>query len=181
MLTHFQKRKLTRYFNILDVNLSGFLERSDFEEIGENLASLRNFEKGSDEYEGVMSAILTIWNNSRSFGEAKNPDEVSLEEWLKHEEKALETEEMIEQYMKKITRGVFDLVDENGDGTIQFREYAQILKAFRVEDGIAEFSFPKLDLNGDGVISKDEFVTVVEQFHLSQDRNAPGNYLFGPY
>ena len=55
------------------------------------------------------------------------------------------------------------------------------MSAFGVAEGIPEWSFKHLDLNGDGKISKDEFVTIVEQFHLSQDRDAPGNFLFGPY
>ena len=85
------------------------------------------------------------------------------------------------QRLATFTRGVFDLVDADGSGEISVEEYTEIMSAFGVAEGIPEWSFKHLDLNGDGKISKDEFVTIVEQFHLSQDRDAPGNFLFGPY
>lgn len=181
MLTPIQKRKLTRYFNILDQNMNGILEESDFREIVENLTTLRGYKKGSEAYQYVENSIMMIWENARAIGQAKNPDFLTLEEWLHHEDVILSDEEIKEGYMRKITRDVFDLVDANGDGVIQFQEYADILKAFRVEDGIAEFSFEKMCPIQDAGISRDEFVSIVEEFHLSQDPASGGNYLFGPF
>ncbi|MGD1702846.1 hypothetical protein [Dapis sp. BLCC M229] len=41
--------------------------------------------------------------------------------------------------------------------------------------------FNQLYLNGDGGITKDELVEFVQQFHGSDDPDAPGNLFFGPY
>jgi juvenile hormone diol kinase len=181
MLTHFQKRKLTRYFNCLDVDGNGFFEKEDLDIIVTRLAKTRNVAEGTEEYEGLSAGISMIWDYARKYGESKNEDKVSLADWLAHEDYILASEDFLENYMRAITRGVFDLVDADGSGEISVEEYTEIMSAFGVAEGIPEWSFKHLDLNGDGKISKDEFVTIVEQFHLSQDRDAPGNFLFGPY
>lgn len=181
MLTPFQKRKLTRYFNCLDVDGNGYFEYADIKLIARRLAEARNFGIGSEEHMAIQSGLDLIWDNARMYGLSQNPSQVSLADWLFHETVILASDEMREGYMKKITRDVFDLVDADGNGTIEIEEYTQLMKAFGVEDGIPEWAFKKLDLDGNGVIDKEEFVILVEQFHLSEDRNAPGNYLFGPY
>jgi len=181
MLSQIQKRKLTRYFNVLDVDMNGVLEKSDFVEIIENLAALRNFDEGSDEYKYIESSIMMIWENAQSYGCAVDPDKITLEEWLDHLAQVLSSERVTESYVKKLSKDIFDLVDTSSDALIQYSEYAQILKAFRVEDGIAKFAFPKLDINQRGHLTREDFVNIVTQFHLSQDRESPENYLFGPY
>lgn len=181
MLTHFQIRKLTRYFNCLDADGNGYFEKADLDIVVGRLAKIRNIPVGSDEYNGIASGIEQIWENARKYGISKDKNRVSLADWLAHEDHVLATEEWRDEYMKKITRDVFDLVDADGSGEISLTEYTQLMNAFGVAEGIPEWSFQYLDLNGDGHISKDEFVTIVEQFHISQDRKAPGNYLFGPY
>ncbi len=181
MLSALQKRKLTRYFNVLDVDANGYFEKADLDIIVSRLAEKRGIEKGTDAYNEIATGITMIWDNAREYGISKDPDKVSLADWLAHEDVVLSTEEWRESYMKKITRDVFDLVDADGSGEISIEEYTNIMTSFGVADGIPEWSFKYLDLNGDGVISKDEFVTIVEQFHLSDDRNVPGNYLFGPF
>ena len=181
MLTPFQRRKLTRYFNILDADGNGAFELADLNIIVARLAATRGIPEGSEMYEAIGAGIKLIWDYAREYGVSKDPNSVSLEDWLAHEDYILSSEELKENYMRKITRDVFDLVDEDASGEISLVEYKKIMAAFGVPDGLPEWSFKFLDLNGDGVLSKDEFVTLVEQFHLSDDRDAPGNYLFGPY
>lgn len=181
MLTPFQKRKLTRYFNCLDADANGYFEKSDTDRIVERLTSIRGIEKGTEAYAQVQAGLDMIWNNARVYGYSQNPNRVTLGDWLHHEDIVLSTEEWRESYMKTVTRGVFDLIDKDGSGEISLTEYTELMYAFGVEDGIAEWAFRHLDLNGNGTIEREEFVTIVEQFHMSEDLNAPGNYLFGPY
>jgi Ca2+-binding EF-hand superfamily protein len=181
MLTPFQQRKLTRYFNCLDVDGNGFFEKEDVDIIVDRLTSKRGLEKGSDEFKYINNSISLIWENARKFGISKDPDRVTLADWLAHEDLILDNEETREGYMKKITKDVFDLIDADGNGEIDIDEFNDIMTSFGVAEGIPQWSFQHLDLDGNGTISKDEFVTIVEDFHLSEDLDAPGNYLFGPY
>ena len=181
MLTPFQKRKLTRYFNCLDTDANGYFEKDDVNRIVERLASARGIAEGTEAYEVIQNGIDMIWDNARVYGYSQNPNKVTLGDWLQHEDVVLSTEEWREEYMKTVSRGVFDLIDADDSGEISIDEYTQLMTAFGVEKGIPEWAFKKLDLDGSGVIEKEEFVTIVEQFHMSEDLDAPGNYLFGPY
>ncbi len=181
MLTPFQKRKLTRYFNCLDTDANGYFEKADVDRIVERLATARGIKNDTEEYDAIQAGLNLIWDNARTYGYSQDPNFVTLGDWLQHEDVVLSTEEWRENYMKVVTRGVFDLIDADGNGEISIEEYTQLMTAFGVEKGIPEWSFKKLDLDGSGVIEKEEFVTIVEQFHISEDRDAPGNFLFGPY
>jgi hypothetical protein len=72
MLTHFQKRKLTRYFNCLDVDGNGYFEKEDLDIIVTRLADTRGIAKGTEEYEGLSAGISMIWENARKYGISKN-------------------------------------------------------------------------------------------------------------
>jgi hypothetical protein len=41
-------------------------------------------------------------------------------------------------------------------------------------------AFRRLDRDGSGKITKEEFRTAITEFYLSDDENAPGNWLLGP-
>jgi hypothetical protein len=43
----------------------------------------------------------------------------------------------------------------------------------------AKEAFQRLDLDGDGYISAEEMRSIIAQYILSNDSNAPGNWLFG--
>jgi juvenile hormone diol kinase len=181
MLTAFQRRKLTRYFNILDADGNGYFEIEDLELIARRLAESQDIPLGSEEHRALLEGLGLIWDHSRQYGISKDPNKVSLADWLAHEDYILSSEELKENYMRRITRGVFDLVDTDGDGFINVTQFGQIMLSFGVEEGIPKWSFEKLDIDHEGKISREDFVKRVEEFHLSNDRDTPGNYLFGPY
>jgi hypothetical protein len=41
-------------------------------------------------------------------------------------------------------------------------------------------AFRRLDRDGDGELSHEEFRAAIVEFYLSDDENAPGNWLLGP-
>ena len=57
MLTPFQQRKLTRYFNCLDLDANGFFEQDDVDLIIERLTTKRGLDKGSEEYASIETII----------------------------------------------------------------------------------------------------------------------------
>ncbi|NET16150.1 MAG: calcium sensor EFh, partial [Okeania sp. SIO1H6] len=60
-------------------------------------------------------------------------------------------------------------------------EYKTIFQIWRLPEDLAVEIFPKLDFNKDGGITKDESVELVQQFHQSDDPDAPGKIFFGLY
>jgi Ca2+-binding EF-hand superfamily protein len=73
------------------------------------------------------------------------------------------------------------MVDIDGNGRISPQEYALFLKAYNVDERLFDDIFRHLDLNGDGYLSRDEIFKLVREFYLSDDPQAPGNWLVGPF
>lgn len=181
MLSYFQKRKLTRYYNCIDFDAKGYFTLDDVDRIAIQLADKRNFPLSSEMFKLIRSGIRMIWSNARLYGYSQDPYKVILTDWLVHEDHILAREEMREGYMKKISRDVFDLIDMEGKSAISEHSYSELMQSFNVDPGVTEWCFKKMDVDKKGVIYREEFVTLVEQFHLSEDLNAPGNYLFGAF
>ncbi|MEX0779586.1 MAG: hypothetical protein WD037_07620 [Balneolales bacterium] len=171
---------MTRYFNCIDQAAKGFFVMADVDAIAIRMAERRNIEQGSNVYLQIREGVRALWHNSRLYGFSQDPDQVTLADWIAHETYVLSTVLMREAYMKKLTREVFDAVDQ-GYGTMDVQQYTDLMIAFGVEPDTTEWAFSRLDVAQKGYLTRDEFVRLVEQFHMSEDRDAPGNYLFGVY
>jgi len=76
---------------------------------------------------------------------------------------------------------IFDVFDPDGDGTISAQEYRGLATIFNIDPTQADEIFLRLDLSGDGSISREEFTQLWIDFWYSEDKNAAGNWMFGPY
>ena len=181
MLTHFQRRKLTRYFNCIDQDGKGFFVHDDVLDIARRMAQARNVSEGSDDFQLIADGVMIIWDNARIYSYNQDPNRVTQADWLIHESIVLATKEIRESYMEKVTRDVFDLADLGGKGYMTEQDYADLMTAFGVEPELSHWAFFQVKSKNKDTISRNEFIRIVEDFHISEDRSAPGNYLFGPY
>lgn len=183
MMTELQKKKQTHYFNLVDIDNNGFIEKDDWKKIGDNLAAMRNIEEGSDLYNGLQEGLGTIWTNLQEHADANSDGKVSLEEWLSFEdEKVINCDEdWYDSYVNNIVRGLFTVLDEDGNGVISQDEYINLMVSFHVSPSDARDAFKKLDSDGSGTIDEAELIQAVRQFHRSDEPGKPGNYLFGPF
>lgn len=180
MLTPLQKRKLTRYFNILDLGAKGYIEEEDIFTINLRLAKKKGIDEDSEYWSGVQENIDLIWTYPHKYGISGDPDKVFLIDWLVHEDIVLADERYLEHYVRKITRDVFTLFKQE-DERLYHDDYCELITCFGVEKGVDSWSFRRLDRDSKGFLTEDEFVQCVDEYHLSDDRHAPGNYLFGPF
>jgi Ca2+-binding EF-hand superfamily protein len=180
-MTELQKVKQVHYFNVLDYNDDGVLEKQDFINIADRLAEMRDYEEGSSRYTAVRQEILRMWTNARALSGKEGKAQITLDDWLAHEQKVLDSNVLIHSYVQGIARAIFDILDEDNDGVISKEEYLKFFRSFHgnVED--AEIAFRKLDEEGEGYLTRKSFLEAVTEFHLSDDPDARGNWLFGPY
>ncbi|MGW0394398.1 EF-hand domain-containing protein [Streptomyces sp. NPDC003042] len=75
---------------------------------------------------------------------------------------------------------VIAAMDRDGDGALDAQEFTRWLEAYGVGSGSALEAFERLDRDGDGRISREELAQAFEEFFLSTDASAPGNWLYGP-
>lgn len=180
MLTQLQKQKWTRLFQVYDMDGNGTVGRSDFEIIFKNIAKAKNLESNSSQYNQLHDKFMEDWEHLRQDTDTNKDGRVSLEEWLEHGDRRISDQSMYQTNVDE-AKQIFDLFDSDGNGVITVNEYKKILSSWKVTEEVASETFPKLDTNSDGNISKEEFVELARQFHASDDREAPGNLLFGSY
>ncbi len=179
MLSNLQTKKLTRLFQVYDIDDDGQIEASDFERVVENVRLLHGVDgRGAD---ALRHAYMKRWERLRDSADLDGDRGVSLEEWLGFWERSLEDEAQLEAEVRAIADRLFSVFDLDEDDRIGRAEFADFYGVFGLSVSLAETVFVELDANGDGAITRDELVEMSRQFYDSDDVESPGNYLFGPY
>lgn len=181
MMTPLQKQKVSHYFNVLDFDKNGVLERDDFINIGENLCVLWGFREGTEEYNACIQRCEGTWQDFCDFMEKPYDSTASLAEWLEFADKVIVNgdEELYERHINKLAKEIIGFFDTNQDGYISLNEYVDLFMAYRIEIRYSAKAFTKLDLDHDDYISADELLSAIREFFRSDDENAKGNWLFG--
>ncbi len=177
-MTELQKQKIQHFFNVLDNNGNGVLEKDDFELIGETMSDIIGYSTNARERlllklkaHGLFVQILKDIN--------KEEAELSPEEWERFFEEVVLSKP--NDYVNQSSTYLFSLFDQDGDGYIDEREYLDMFKAYGLYMSVAKKAFDMLDINGDGRISGGELVKAFEDFFMSPDEKAPGNWIFGDW
>lgn len=182
MLTDLQKRKLTRFFKVSDADGDGVITTRDPEQVAKNLAELRGLKPGSPEYEGFYSGYVLYQNDFIRAMDLDDNGEVTLKEWLAYHEEMLQDEKRFESTVLMVSELMFHLMDQNADGKLTLEEYRDWMRAFRIaEQDITADVFRQLDLNEDVTLSKEELLRLIREFYYSDDPEARGNWMLGPF
>ena len=181
MLSDLQERKLTRYFQVYDIDDDGQIAPSDFERVIENVRILRGASESSPAGNGLRSAFMSLWTALRDFADSDRDGGVDLDEWLAYWQVALEDDARYEAEVEAITDHLFAVFDIDEDGEIGSDEFVDFYGVFGLESSLARSVFVELDANSDGIISREELLEIGRQFYRSDDPGSPGNMLFGLY
>jgi Ca2+-binding EF-hand superfamily protein len=179
-LTPFQRRKLARMFSVLDVDGDGFVERADYTRRVEALARLRGWSQESPEYVRNLQHALDEWESLRESADADDDGHVTREEFLRYGDIFLDDREAVRSYARGDVQLLFDSLDTDGDGKVSAEEYSAYLQVCGVDASAAAAFFAHADLNEDGQITRTEMAHAIEEFLLSENPEAGGNFLFGP-
>lgn len=177
-MTDVQKQKITHFFNVLDNNGNGILEKDDFELVGETMSDIIGLDDNS-----VVRLELKL-RAHRLFVQIlkdieKEQAELTLDEWIQFFDEVVLSQP--NDYINQSATYLFSLFDQDMDGHIDEREYLDMFKAYGLYMSVAKKAFDLLDINGDGRISGGELVKAFEDFFMSPDEKAPGNWIFGDW
>jgi Ca2+-binding EF-hand superfamily protein len=181
MLTDFQKRKLTRYFEFYDADNNGFIEQADYENFANRLAKVRGWDKGTTGHAMIMGRFMADWQVLASFSDADGDERVTLNEWFEYHNHIFIIDQKHRAGSNNIVATIFETLDINGDGEITENEFKMFYNIFGMGEAVAQEIFPKIDHNGDGILTRSEIATLYHQFSFSDDPDMPGNWLFGPF
>lgn len=182
MLTELQRRKLTVLFHHHDMDNDGYLGRADYEEYARRVCEALDFQPGSPEYDAVYTQTLAAWDTEVLQAFDKDGDNrVSLEEHLAAYDVSINDPVLRQRLQQDYADSLLKMWDRDGDGRLSDAEYVALSGCFGVPEEAAREAFDHLDREADGYISAEEFLKAVEEFYLSDDPDAPGNWLIGPY
>jgi len=170
MLTDLQKRKLTAQFRLNDLAQSGYMERADFEQFAARICESLGFVPGSPEYNQVHAQTLASWDTEqlKAF-DADGDGRVSLAEHLAAYDVTLQDAALFQRLTVQYSQFVFGLWDQDRDGRLSTDEYAKVLWCYGGTRDQAAEAFRRLDRGP------------IKEFYLSDDPEAPGNWLLGSY
>lgn len=179
-LTSFRRRKFARMFDAMDADGDGFVERSDFTRRVEALARLRGWDTDSPERMRSLRFALDEWQNLRESADADDDARIARDEYLRYAEIFLDDRDAVRAWARGDAQLMFDAMDADGDGRITVEEYRTYLEICGLDASAADAFFLHADLNEDGRITRAEMAHAVEEYLVSDDPAAGGNYLFGP-
>jgi Ca2+-binding EF-hand superfamily protein len=181
MLTRLQETKLGHLFRAFDADANGFIERSDYTTLAQNLAGIRKLAPSSADYDKLEGLVLQTWEELRAFADTDGDGRVGFAEWLAFHDQFLSAPDAFEIFYHRTAEFVFALIDRDGDGRVDLDDHRDFLRAVRVDPGPwAEENFRQADTNGDGRLDYDEVAAVLRDFYYSDDASIPASSWLGP-
>lgn len=172
------EQKFTTLFAWFDRGGDGYLTRDDFQAIGEVFAAVAP-EEGE---KGALREAFALWWDV--LGEAGAPDAQGrigparfITTMRSHVAADAKT---VERLVMPIIDALMRALDTDGSGTLTADEYVRMYDALGIDPATSGAAFQRLDRDGSGTITHDEFRIAIEEFYLSTDTEAPGNWLLGP-
>ncbi|MEM8641775.1 MAG: EF-hand domain-containing protein [Cyanobacteria bacterium P01_G01_bin.54] len=181
MLTDLQKRKLMKLFSIYDADCDGALEQKDFDAVAQELTQTAGWSTRSPKCLTLTGQFSQEWKCLLSSADANRDRQISIEEWFSYYDDLLGDQQKYKERSELLQGQIFDVFDTNGDGELCATEWAKFLSICNISPIYVSVLFPKLDTDQDGVIKKSDFLALMHDFFYSDDPNAPGNLVFGPY
>jgi Ca2+-binding EF-hand superfamily protein len=171
--------KFTILFDWFDQNEDGYLTADDFEQMADMFTALAQ-EHDSENVTAMRSAFQTWWGLLRDSGDTDTDGQLTRQEFLALMKSSITAPDNFESAVLAIADALMRALDTDGSGTLSTSEYVGMYSSLGVPPEHSTAAFHLLDRNGDGQISHDEFRTAIVEFYLSDDPNAPGNWLLGP-
>jgi Ca2+-binding EF-hand superfamily protein len=174
-----KNKKFNLLFDWFDHGKDGYVSEDDFQQMATLFTSL----PGGDSPENsraMRGAFEKWWSLLLAAGDTSKDGRLGREEFINIMKTTVTAPGNFEEAVLEIADAFMRIVDVDRDGTLNFDEYVRMYAALGVPAEYTSEAFRRLDRDGDGGISHQEFRTAIVEFYLSDDENAPGNWLIGP-
>jgi hypothetical protein len=184
MLSELRRRKLTHYFRLWDVRHRGVMEFEDYLLLTKRITQMKKIDPGSGVYEQMMAYSRANWIELVQMADFNGDGTISLAEWLDYTEDITQGIQdgswARRQEMERFIRAIFDLLDEDCDQRLTVRDWPRFVFVCGVDEEPRQH-FARLDTGHKGHLTFDDLLGLFLEFLLSEEYDAPGNYLFGSF
>ncbi|MER5737622.1 MULTISPECIES: EF-hand domain-containing protein [unclassified Streptomyces] len=179
-MTALQNLKYAQWFKGADVDGDGFITQDDVRMMSERYISARGAAPDSASARLLTEGMDGFWRNVIAPMDQDGDGRVDLREMTEGFRRVLTDPALYPQQVEQVTDCFFDLVDLNGDGTIDQAEFRQMFDAVAgVPGDDCAMVFAALDRDGSGALDRAEFHQALKEFFYGDDPGAPANHLFG--
>ncbi|MFI1942777.1 EF-hand domain-containing protein [Streptomyces virginiae] len=179
MTSDVKNQKFSTLFDWFDQDHDGQLTEGDLRATAKVFAQVARDEDHTNVH-AIHTAFEQWWQLLLQHADTNRDGQVSRQEFITTMEASVTTPQHFESAVMAIADAVMNAADTDTDGVLSRDEYIRLYEALGVAPEHSGPAFAILDLDGDGVISHDEYRTAIVDFYLSDDPEAPGNYLLGP-
>lgn len=172
-------RKFTVLFGWFDQNQDGYLSQDDFQQMAGLFTSLPGGD-APENAKALQEAFEMWWNLLLTSGDVNADGRIGQDEFITVMKASVTAPENFERAVIRIADAFMRIVDTNDDGSLDFDEYVRMYDGLGIDPTHSSDAFHRLDRDGDGKISHEEFRAAITEFYLSDDEDAPGNWLLGP-
>jgi len=180
MLSETIKNKMIARFKFYDVNSSGTLEASDYEAMAQRMTSARDLEPGSEEYKRLRDKMMNEWEELQKHADTSSDQKVTQTEWLTYCEQIIADRAIYDAVVVGQTDAIFETFDTDKDGTVSVDEFIAYYDAYGKDAESARKNFGTITKDAPQM-TKSRLLEIMEEFHFSEDANAPGNFVWGPF
>jgi Ca2+-binding EF-hand superfamily protein len=174
-----QDQKFSYVFNWFDQNRDGFVTKEDIDKMC-HAFSLLAADSDQKHKDAINLGFTTWWDLLLDAREDKTNEKISKQEFIRIMHTVIIAPQNFDKAVGSIVDGLLGALDRDGSGTLSQSEYMSMYTALGIPESTSGDAFKRLDRNSDGQISHEEFTQAINEYYLSADPNAPGNFLLGP-
>ncbi|MGW6704049.1 EF-hand domain-containing protein [Streptomyces sp. NPDC054956] len=173
-------RKMHYMFTLLDADQDGFLGEDDLAAVADRMAEV--FPGQADRIRTLRDALHRLWVDHLAHVDPGGCrlDPEAFEQGIRRSVAASPV--TLLETLHAGASAWLALTDVEDDGVIGLEEYLRLSQAIGgVPAQRMEEAFRRLDRDGNGTLDPAEIDAAVVEFFTSEDPDAPGNWLYGPF
>jgi Ca2+-binding EF-hand superfamily protein len=181
MVSELRKRKFSYLFHCFDFDKNGILEKADYEQFAKNLGKAYGLATDSTKYATMHAETMALWDFVQSLADQNGDNQVTVDEFIVGYTALTNNDEAFHRLLMGYADYVIRSADRDGNGELDKEEYATILGCYGIETAAAHDAFRRLDEDGNGSLSVTDMEKAFEEYFRSDNPDAPGNWMMGPF